>query len=878
MKKLSIKMAILIPVLLTMVIGVTAMVIILSSKSTESTDDLTAKLIEARVNEYANEFQRLGDYNYASASSLQSAVDVLQQISASPRLRIVEVMRKVLETDPNIFAVWTAWEPNAVDGKDFSFKNYNAHHDATGRFVPYLYRSGNEIKEAPLSDYDDPVKGIYYQGAKLSAKPYITDPYVYTLENSSLNVYSISIPIIRDGEVAGAVGVDVALDAVAEIVKDAAILDDGYFYILSPNGSFAVHDNESLVFEHYSTTWMKDYSGQVEGMLQGGNSFTAEAYSNVMGENIEFLGNGIIIGDTGRNWGVCGIVPSDTVHAAAAGLVTTVAIVGGIVILVVGIFTFLLITSNLKRLPNLIALAENVADGKININTVKDDGSPTKNEITLLQRSFARVVGVLNSLLGDLNHMSGAIDTDGDIEARIDISKFNGAYKEVAEGTNKMVNGIIDNMLAALDTLEKLGDGNFNASVPEFPGKKKVMNEALKRMGANLISVNNDMNKLVLGAIDGNLSNRVNVNEYSGDWAKLMADMNALMEAIAAPIKEASSVMIKVSEGNFDYTMKGDYKGEFLTIKESINTTVKNISSYIDEISAVLQSLSDNNLTHSITRDYVGEFSAIKEAINRIFKTLNTVIGNIKTAAKQVSEGSKVISEGSTALASGASKQAASIEELNATVTIINENTVRTATFAKQAEALSAESMKNAETGNSDMKDMLESMEGIKSSSEKITRIIKTIEDIAFQTNLLSLNAAVEAARAGEHGKGFAVVAEEVRNLSGKSSVSAKETEELIQESIQRVEEGSRIAEKTAAALNTIMTDAAKVSDIISSISVSSQEQADSISQVTDGIAQITSVVQANSASSQEAAASSEELSSQSDVMNEMVGVFKLKK
>ncbi|MDR1688973.1 MAG: methyl-accepting chemotaxis protein [Clostridiales bacterium] len=878
MKKASVKIAILIPTLISMIVGIGYMGIMTGNRATAATDNLTSRLIEARVNEYANEFQRLGDYNYGAVNSLQSAVETLHISSVAPRTRIIEVLNNVLETDSSIFAVWTAWEPNALDGKDAEYINADEYHDSSGRFVPYLYRDGGAIKGQALLDYDDPVAGEYYQGAKLSGKPYITDPYQYTSGGSTFNIFSIAIPILRDGAVIGAVGVDVTLEAVEDTLRGATILDDGYFYVLSPNGNIAVHENESLVFNHYSTTWMGGYTERVEGMLVGGDSFDLEAYSDVTNENMQFLGNGIIIGDTGRNWGICGVIPSRSVNEAATNLVTTVLLIGAIVILVVGIVIYLLINSSLKRLPSLTAIAENVANGNFNFNTEKDDGLPTKNEITLLQRSFVHVVGVLNNLIGDLNHMSFAIDAEGDIDARLDISKFNGAYKEVAESTNKMLSGIIGDILSVFDILIKFGDGDFNASMANLPGKKKVFNEILEKMSANLISVNDNINSLVRGAIEGKLSNRIDTDKYKGDWAKLMGEMNSLMEAIAAPIAEASEVMTKVSEGNFKETMKGNYNGEFLSIKESINTTVKNISSYIDEISSTLRFLADNDLTQDITRSYVGEFSSIKEAINHIFQTLNSVIGNITAASVQVSEGAKQISESSTTLAEGASKQASAIEQLNATVTIINENTGRTANFARQAEELSAQSTKNALDGNSDMKEMLNSMEGIKDSSEKITRIIKTIEDIAFQTNLLSLNAAVEAARAGEHGKGFAVVAEEVRTLSGRSSVSAKETAQLIQESIERVEEGSRIAVKTAEALNTIMNDAAKVGDIISNISISSQEQAESISQVTEGISQITNVVQANSSTSEESAAASQELSSQSDVMMEMVRVFKLKK
>ncbi len=381
------------------------MVIILGTSASAETNDITSRLIEARVNEFANEFQRLGDYNYATASTLQSTVDQLQKTSMSPRTRIIEVMRNVLETDESIFAVWTAWEPNALDGADADYVNADEYHDGTGRFVPYIYRSGNSIYAESLTGYDDPVNGLFYQGARNSGRPYVTDPYVYSSGGISTDIYSIAIPILRDGAVAGAVGIDVLLDDVVKIVNEASILDDGYIFILSPNGSIAAHRDRSMIYQHYSQTWMRSLTGEMATMLNNGDSFAINTYSDIISSDVSLLGNGILIGATDRNWGVLGVVPSATVNASSLSLIITVAVVGVAAVLFVGIVTFILVGICLKKLPGLTAMAENIADGKLNFNTEADDGLPTKNEITLLQRSFGHVVGVINNLVDDLNQI-----------------------------------------------------------------------------------------------------------------------------------------------------------------------------------------------------------------------------------------------------------------------------------------------------------------------------------------------------------------------------------------------------------------------------------------------------------------------------------------
>jgi methyl-accepting chemotaxis protein len=676
--------------------------------------------------------------------------------------------------------------------------------------------------------------------------------------------------------VAGAFGIDVKMENVQTIMAEGSILSDGYMVVLSPDGSFATHRDASRVLENYKTTWLGAYANQVDDLLKNGGSLSVHAYSDVTNSYVRLLMNTIMIGNTGRYWSIMGIIPENTATASASQLILTVVAAGLILILLVGVLVFLLVSGSLKKLPSITAMAGNIAAGDLKMNTVSDK-SPTKNEIALLERSFSGVVNVVNTLVSDIKEVGRAVLIDGDIEAAVDAEKYQGSYREVVESVNSMLQEQIKDTLQLLGCLNEYGNGNFDANVTKLPGKKIVMNETVDKLSYNLKSLSKDIDGLVQDAIQGKLASRVDVTDYQGDWAHLMTEMNTLLETIVAPINEASDVLGYVSAGNFDHQVQGNYQGDFIKIKDSINTTVTNVSSYISEISEVLTNLANNNLDQAVTREYVGSYASIKEALNNIIGTLNNVIGDIASAAEQVAAGARAISESSMAMATGATEQASSVEELNATIITINESTLRNSESAKDAENLSLQSKQNAASGDEDMKRMLDSINGIKESSNNIAKIIKSIEEIAFQTNLLALNAAVEAARAGEHGKGFMVVAEEVRNLASRSQTAAKETAALIDESVTRVNEGTEIADKTASALKTIVDDVSHVADLISNIANASHEQAEAISQVTDGLSHITEVVTNNSATSEEAASASQELSSQSEIMRNLVAVFKMK-
>lgn len=351
-----------------------------------------------------------------------------------------------------------------------------------------------------------------------------------------------------------------------------------------------------------------------------------------------------------------------------------------------------------------------------------------------------------------------------------------------------------------------------------------------------------------------------------------------LSSSIANPIKATAERLRKLAEGDLksDVIISAN-KDETGLLSNSLSQTVLDLRDIITDITLQLGELSQGNFCIDFNKTYKGDFQPIQDAITNITQSLNDTLSQISTAADQVASGADQVSSGAQALSQGATEQASSIEELAATVNEISAHVGNTAQKAAGASAKTEENSLRMDQSKAEMEQMIQAMENINKSSGEIGKIIKTIEDIAFQTNILALNAAVEAARAGEAGKGFAVVADEVRNLAGKSAEAANDTTGMIEESIQAVKDGARIADETAQSLLSVVTESRIVTDDVQEIHSAAQQQAQSIAQVTVGIDQISAVVQTNSATAQESAAASEELSAQAQILKDLVGRFKLR-
>jgi methyl-accepting chemotaxis protein len=492
----------------------------------------------------------------------------------------------------------------------------------------------------------------------------------------------------------------------------------------------------------------------------------------------------------------------------------------------------------------------------------------------------------------------------------------------MAKGVNDMVFGHIAVNKKAMACVKSFGEGDFDAPLEKFPGKKVFINDTIEQVRTNLKALIADASMLSKAAVEGRLSTRADASKHQGDFRKIVAGVNDTLDAVIGPLNVAAKYVDDISKGNIPAKITDTYNGDFNTLKNNLNTCVEAVNALVadagmlvkaavegrlqtradaskhngdfrkivqgvnetldavigpvNEAAQVLEKVAARDLTARMLGNYAGDLAKIKNSLNLAVENLEQAMGQVGEATQQVASASGQISSGSQSLAQGANEQASSLEEVSASLEEMSSMTRQNADNALAAKNLAGEADGNAKVGTEAMARMSRSINRIKESSDQTAKIVKTIDEIAMQTNLLALNAAVEAARAGEAGRGFAVVAEEVRNLAQRSAQAAKNTADMIGESVKNAEEGVKISDEVSVSFEKIAVSSKKVNDLIAEIAAASKEQSTGIKEVNDAVGQMDKVTQQNAANAEESASASEELSSQAQELQAMVAQFKI--
>jgi methyl-accepting chemotaxis protein len=499
-----------------------------------------------------------------------------------------------------------------------------------------------------------------------------------------------------------------------------------------------------------------------------------------------------------------------------------------------------------------------------------------RSEQDVLSHSINQVTHTLRDMIKEVNTLTRAA-AEGKLEVRGETRKFSGGYQEIVAGINRTLDVVLEPLNEANEVLGKLAVNDLTAAMTgKYQGLLEHFMNQVNTVRKNMLNVQDVVVKCSNGDT-ARLKEYQQIGQRS-EHDRLVPSLIGLMLAIHNMNDEVEMLTAAAVSGNLK--VRGDaskFAGGYQTVVTEFNQTLDAMNAPIIEALQVLKELADGNLQVSMDGTYQGEHAALKTAVNQTIAAFDQVLGEIEHAAEQVASGAHQVSNSSQVLAQASSEQAGTMEEISASIEEIAGQTKKNADNASQANQLALAAQDQADRGNQQMQTMMQAIIEINQASASIAKIIKVIDEIAFQTNILALNAAVEAAHAGQHGKGFAVVAEEVRTLAARSAKAAKETTALIEESINKVATGTAIAKETAAALNQIVAGVGNATALVGEIAIASNEQATAVAQINQGIAQISQVTQTNTATVEESAAASEELSNQSERLKQMVDRFSLK-
>ncbi len=444
--------------------------------------------------------------------------------------------------------------------------------------------------------------------------------------------------------------------------------------------------------------------------------------------------------------------------------------------------------------------------------------------VALLLAVQFSVTGRVSRTLGELTEVASAV-ADGDVDHLV--------THRSGDETGRLADafrGMIDYLRAAAGAADALAGGDLSVDV-QPRSEKDALSRSIAQAGASVRTLVGEVGTLTAAASGGELSTRADAGKLRGAYRDVVGGINATLDAVLAPMKEATSVLSRVAERDLSARMEGAYRGEHATLKHALNQAAEN---------------------------------------------LEQALGEVGMASEQVAAASEQISEGSQALAQGASEQASAIEEVSSSLQEMSAMAKQSAANAREARELAVGARQGTQGGVESMTRLSDAMARIKTSSAATAKVVKTIDEIAFQTNLLALNAAVEAARAGDAGKGFAVVAEEVRSLAMRSAEAAKNTAGLIEESVRHAEHGVEVSTEVGRSLTEIERRVSKVDEVMGEVFAASEQQTQGIGQINLAVDQMNSVTQQVAANSEESASSSEELASQAGRMRAMVGRFVL--
>ena len=501
--------------------------------------------------------------------------------------------------------------------------------------------------------------------------------------------------------------------------------------------------------------------------------------------------------------------------------------------------------------------------------------SEFKGDFAELKKRLNYLAGTMQGVIASCDYVRNQHDL-GDIDITIAAERFKGDFGTMANNINAVIISHIELNRKAMAVIKAFGEGDFNAPLEQFPGKKAFINDTVEQVRNNIKTFIADMQNMSTQHDLGDIDVVMDANKFQGDYKVMAEGVNGMVNGHIAVKKKAMACIKEFGEGNFEAQLES-FPGKKAFINDTIEQVRANLMALIADTDMLAQAAQDGRIqTRAEAARHQGDFRKIIEGINNTLETIVNPIITVKTAVDSISTAAKEISAGNADLSHRTEQQAASLEETASSMEELASTVKQNADNAKQANQMAMAASDVAAKGGNMVQQVVDTMHSINESSRKIVDIISVIDAIALQTNILALNAAVEAARAGEQGRGFAVVASEVRNLAQRSAAAAKEIKELIDDSVGKVEDGSKLVGEAGKTMADIVSSVRSVTDIMADIAAASVEQSSGIDQVNKAVNQMDEVTQQNAALVEEAAAAAESLEEQAQTLAETVSQFRL--
>jgi methyl-accepting chemotaxis protein len=499
--------------------------------------------------------------------------------------------------------------------------------------------------------------------------------------------------------------------------------------------------------------------------------------------------------------------------------------------------------------------------------------APLPGELSVLNQHFDGLKTNVTALISDLTTMSRA-HAQGEDETLLEVAKFDGDFKHVAQSINSMVSVYIVDTEKFIAVMDSIGRGDLTAQLEPLPGKKAAMNKSVDRIRGNLKGIVDSVNWVNSEHEKGNIDMTLRADMFKGQFSLLADSINKIVAGHIELNQKAMACVKAFGDGNFDAPLE-QFPGQKAEINQTIEKVRSNLKALNHDAELLAESAKQGRVTvRADASRHPGDYRRIVEGMNNTLDMIVEPVLTVKAAAESINIAAKEIAQGNADLSRRTEDQAANLEKTASSMEELSSTVKQNAENAKQANELAAQASQVAVKGGDVVNAVVHTMSDINESARKIEDIISVIDSIAFQTNILALNAAVEAARAGEQGRGFAVVAAEVGNLAQRSSVAAREIKELINDSVNKTAEGSRQVEEAGKTMHEIVSSVKRVSIIIGEIASASNEQSAGIALVNDAVIRMDDVTQQNTALVEEAAAAAESLMDHSNELATAVSVF----